>query len=143
MKILCRTLFDCSYTGVTGHFRVSEIPFVDQAGQQVLNQADWHRSRNQQRNWETLMQIVGLRTQPQNITKPEHKSKEWLFEFVAESEGVYSSTGNDDPLSGLKQDCVGVPMVIGLKEKSNMSPTINVDGEDQNIWFETINNTLE
>ena len=26
MKIICRTLFDCSLTGVTGHFRSSEIP---------------------------------------------------------------------------------------------------------------------
>ncbi len=143
MKIVCRTLFDCSYTGVTGHFRASEIPFVDQAGQPVSDQTHWHRSRNQQRNWETLMQIIGLRTQPQNITKPECKSQTWCFEFVAEAEGVYSLTGNEDPLSGLKQDCIGVPMVVGLNEKSNMLPRISIDGADQNIWFETINTTLD
>jgi len=143
MKIMCRTLFDCSYTGVTGHFRSSEIPFVDRAGQQITNQIDWHRSRNQQRNWETLMQIIGLRTQPQDVTRPECKSSEWCFEFVAEATGVYSLTDSDDPLAGLKQDCDGVPMVTGINEQTGIAPTIKVSGSKQNIWFEAINNILD
>lgn len=143
MKIVCHTLFDCSYTGVTGHYRSSEIPFVDRAGQHVNDQTDWHRSRNQQRNWETLMQIIGLRTQPQDVTRPEHKDSKWCFEFVAEATGVYSLTDSDDPLAGLKQDCDGVPMVVGINEQTGISPTINVSGTKQNIWFDTINNILE
>jgi phosphotransferase system HPr-like phosphotransfer protein len=143
MKIVCRTFFDCSYTGVIGHFRSSEIPFVDQADQQVTTQAEWHRSRNQQRNWETLMQIIGLRTQPQDVTRPECKDKEWVFEFVAEASGVYSLTDYDDPLAGLKLDCNSIPMIVGLNEQANISPTVSVQGPDQNIWFETINNILE
>ena len=143
MKIICRTLFDCSYTGVTGHFRSIDMPFNDRAGQAVENIDDWHRSRNQQRNWETLMQIIGLRTQPQNVTRPEQKDNKWTFEFTAESEGVYSLTDNPDPLAGLKLDCSGVPMVLGLDEKTGISATINTNGPKQNIWFETINNTLD
>lgn len=143
MKIVCRTLFDCSYTGVTGHFRPSEIPFVDRAGQHITDQPSWHRSRNQQRNWETLMQIIGLRTQPQDVTRPEHESAAWTFEFVAEAEGVYSLTDSLDPLAGLKQDFDGVPMVVGLDEESDILPTITVTGPRQNIWFETINNILD
>jgi hypothetical protein len=143
MKIVCRTLFDCSYTGVTGHYRPSEIPFVDKLGQQISNQEDWHRSRNQQRNWETLMQIIGLRTQPQSITRPVCQDSKWSFEFIAEATGVYSLTDSPDPLAGLKQDCDGVPMVVGLSERSNISPTISVSGVNQNIWFETINNILD
>lgn len=143
MKIVCRTFFDCSYTGVTGHFRPSEVPFVDRAGQTVQNQDDWHRSRNQQRNWETLMQIIGLRTQPQSVTRPKHQEQQWTFEFVAEATGVYSLTENSDPLAGLKMDCNGVPMVVGLGEKQSIAPTLTVTGSDQNIWFDTINNTLD
>lgn len=143
MKIVCCTLFDCSYTGVTGHYRPSEIPFIDQADQPVTGHDDWNRSRNQQRNWETLMQIIGLRTQPQDITKPEYKDNKWCFEFVAEADGVYSLTDNPDPLAGLKQDCDSVPMVVNLDEPSNILPIINVSGPGQNIWFETINNTLD
>jgi len=143
MKIVCHTLFDCSYTGVTGHYRPSEIPFVDKVGQQVATQSDWHRSRNQQRNWETLMQIIGLRTQPQEVTRPERKDNKWYFEFVAEATGVYSLTDSDDPLAGLKQDGNGVPMVVGLDEEEGILPTISVAGHNQNIWFDTINNILE
>jgi len=143
MKIVCRTLFDCSYTGVTGHYRISEIPFVDKTGQQITNSDQWHRSRNQQRNWETLMQLIGLRTQPQSITRPTSDENKWTFEFVAEATGVYSLTDDPDPLAGLKQDCNGVPMVMGLNEKPTVLPTICVSGPNQNIWFETINNILE
>ena len=67
----------------------------------------------------------------------------WTFEFVAESEGVYSLTDHPDPIAGLKQDCDGVPMVLGLDETAVVTPTINTDGPNQNIWFETINNTLD
>lgn len=143
MKIVCHTLFDCSYTGVTGHYRTSEVPFIDKLGQNISSQEDWHRSRNQQRNWETLMQIIGLRTQPQSVTRPECQDGKWSFEFIAEATGVYSLTDSPDPLAGLKQDCNGVPMVVGLDENSNITPTISTSGDNQNIWFETINNTLD
>lgn len=143
MKILCRTLFDCSYTGVTGHFRPSEIPFTDRAGQSVTDQSDWNRSRNQQRNWETLMQIVSLRTQPQDITVPQCQDGVWEFEFKSESEGVFAVHNNNDPLAGLKLDCEGVPMMLNLQEQPQITPTITTSGDGQNIWFSTINNTLE
>jgi len=143
MKIVCRTLFDCSYTGVTGHFRPSEIPFVDKCGQKISDQQSWNRSRNQQRNWETLMQIIGLRTQPQNITRPECKDSIWSFEFTAEAEGVYSLSDDPDPIAGLKQDCEGVPMVVSLDEQPGILPTVSVNGSNQNIWFEAINNALD
>ena len=63
MRYMCQTLFDITATGVTGHFKTTRVPYVDQAGQEIVDQATWNRSRNQQRNWETLTQILGLRTQ--------------------------------------------------------------------------------
>ena len=143
MKIVCRTTFDCSYTGVTGHFRSSEIPFTDRAGQLISNQAAWHRARNQQRNWETLMQVIGLKTQPLNVTKPIHKEHAWEFEFVAEATGVFSITDNPDPVAGLKQDFDGVPIMVDLNEKSGVVSTVTTTGPDQNIWLDTINNILD
>lgn len=89
------------------------------------------------------MQIIGLRTQPQDITRPEHKNGQWHFEFVAEADGVYSLVDNPDPIAGLKQDFTGVPMIINLNETAEVLPTINVSGDNQNIWFEAINNVLE
>lgn len=143
MKILCRTLFDCSYTGITGHFRVAEVPFTDRAGQRITDQLEWNRSRNQQRNWESLIQIFSLRTQPQDMTIPVCRDGVWEFEFKSESEGVFEIFDNPDPLAGLKQDCEGVPMMINLNEKPDLAPTICISGEGQNIWFETINNILD
>lgn len=143
MRIQCRTLFDCSYTGVTGSFRISMIPFEDKSGQHVLDLADWNRSRNQQRNWETLLQILGLKAQPIDLVLPVHRSGTWEFEFAIESEGVYSVAGDCNPLAGLLQDCNGVPMLIGLTEKTGVERTICTHGPDQNIWFTLLNNTLE
>ena len=143
MKIICQTLFDCSATGVTGHFRSSEIPFVDDVGQQVNNQQDWNHSRNQQRNWETLLQIISLRTQPMDITVPAQHNGTWEFEFKSESHGVFEVYGNPDPLAGLKIDFEGVPMMLNLKEQPELSPTITTNGTDQNIWFTAVNTSLE
>lgn len=143
MKIICRTLFDCTFTGVTGHYRSSEIPFKDRAGRTIANQQDWSYSRNQQRNWETLVQIISLRTQPIDLTVPVKNNNVWEFEFKSESEGVFEVFGNLDPLAGLKQDCEGVPMMLNLTEQSEITPTIETLGHNQNIWFSTVNNALE
>jgi hypothetical protein len=143
MKIQCRTLFDCTRTGVTGAFRASEIPYQDRAGQTVANLVDWHRSRNQQRNYETLLQIFGLRTQPQEITQPALINSMWQFSFVSESEGVFDMHNNPNPLAGLLVDCEGVPMVTGLSEQPGIAMVLTTQGDQQNIWFTSINTSLE
>jgi hypothetical protein len=143
MKIQCRTLFDCTRTGVTGAFRASEIPYQDRAGQPVANHEHWHRSRNQQRNYETLLQIFGLRTQPQEITQPQLINGMWQFSFVSESEGVFDMHNNPDPLAGLLVDCEGVPMVTGLGESPDITTVLITQGNQQNIWFTSINTSLE
>jgi hypothetical protein len=143
MKIQCRTLFDCTRTGVTGAFRASEIPYQDRAGQPVHNHEHWHRSRNQQRNYETLLQIFGLRTQPQEISQPQLINGMWQFDFVSESEGVFDMHNNPDPLAGLLVDCEGVPMVTGLGESPGIATVLTTQGDQQNIWFTSINTSLE
>ena len=140
MKVLCRTLFDCSRTGVTGHFRLSELPFCDCAGQPVATFQDWTRSRNQQRNYETLLQIFGLRTQPQEISEPVCKDQIWSFSFESENESVFSINGNPDGLAALKQDCNGIPMMLRLTEKADIEPALVCQDAKQNIWFELVNN---
>ena len=134
MKILCRTLFDCSYTGVTGHYRASQIPFRDRADQTIDNQDQWNRARNQQRNWETLLQIIGLRCQPMDIVTPVPKDRAWQFQFATDAEGVF-----EPDFRSLYQDCAGVPMIVGLAEQIMTEPQLIVVGPGQNIWFESIN----
>lgn len=140
MKIVCKTLFDCTYTGVTGSFKPSQVPFRDRAGHEITNQTQWNRSRNQQRNWETILQIVSLNTQPHDIVLPTTNNNTWQFEFHVESGDVFGLNNNADPLAGLKQNCAGVPMIAGLDENSDLDPVL---APGQNIWFDAINIGLE
>lgn len=114
MKISCWTKFDITATGVTGHFKSARIPFTDRSGQTINNEGDWHRARNQQRNWETVQQIISLRAQIFDLSMPEHDNQQWTFEFTVEQEGLF--TLDSDPVGILKQDCAGVPMLLGLAE---------------------------
>lgn len=139
MKIACKTLFDCSVTGITGHYRAAQIPFKDRAGQLIDNQIDWNRSRNQQRNWETILQVLGLRTQPEILTEPYCQNGVWHFEFETSTEGVYDVPGDPNPVAGLLQDCEGVPMMLNLDEQNAVKPVLCISGSGQNIWFESIN----
>lgn len=136
-------MFDCTYTGVTGNFKPSQIPFTDRAGQQVQNIANWNKSRNQQRNWETILQLISLNTQPQDIITPRFVNGTWEFEFRVESADVFALSNSADPLAGLKQNCAGVPMIVNLTEKGNVEPVLLSHGPEQNIWFESINIGLE
>jgi hypothetical protein len=139
MKILCQTLFDCSYTGTTGHFRIDQVPYQDEQGQTINSITDWNRSRNQQRNFETILQMISLRAQPEILSRPQHQENSWQFEFAVEAAGVYSNDGTADSTAQLLTECAGTPMITGLTEQSDIEPCLIVQGNNQNIWFKTIN----
>jgi hypothetical protein len=143
MKIICRTFFDCSATGVTGHFRPSQVPFNDRVGGVVRDQPSWIYARNQQRNWETLNQLISLRTQPLSVTDMGHSNGTWSFEFEVESGLVYSASGREDDITVLVNECEGVPMIAGLNETQTQHSVLITQGTDQNIWFDPINTSLE
>ncbi len=119
-RIKISTKFDCTCTGITGHCRSSDV-------------VTWTKQRNQQRNYETLTQIIGLYTQPQNLSKPQFDSnaKKWFFEFETEFEGIFR-TGTDE-LGILKNTCRGTPMITGLTEPDPPGSTLE---PEENIWFE-------
>ena len=143
MKVLCRTLFDCTFTGVTGHLRPQQLPFTTKTGLVINTPEQWNQARNQQRNWESILQIVSLRTQPMNVVLPIKQSDGWHFEFEVEAEGVLSSDFASDDLAGLVADCEGVPMVTDLEEDAVVTATLHAQGTNQNIWFSAINTPLE
>jgi hypothetical protein len=134
IKIKVETLFDITATGVTGHFKSSRHNFKDLES--------WNRSRNQQRNWETITQILNLRTQIMSITKPVNHSGKWSFEFESESNVWDDGT---DSVGVLKTDSSGVPMLRELDNTPDIDTFLIVTGPRQNIWFELepINNILE
>ncbi len=138
MRYACQTLFDITATGVTGHFKVTRMPFVDRAGQHIDNQDSWNRSRNQQRNWETLTQILGLRTQLFDVTDPvkDKSGTSWMFEFETETAGAFGP--DSDPTQILRDDAEGVPMILDLDNRSDLIPVLRTHGAQQNIWFATL-----
>lgn len=132
MKIRCVTEFDITATGVRSTLNKNRIPFQDAAGTLINDEAAWNRSRNQQRNWETLTQIISLRTSPIDITVPENINeagkKSWSFEFEIEQPDGLALNG--DPLGALDADCRDVPMITGLDEtpgqQSVLEPGSNI-----------------
>jgi len=136
MRIRCTTYFDITATGVKNRFYKSRIPFVDSAGQQIVDDMTWNRSRNQQNNWETVNQIIQLRTLTENISDPLRQDNTWSFEFdVADPSAVGTL---NDPVEFLKRDCNGVPMNTGLDESKIQDSVLKSQGDDANIWFDVI-----
>lgn len=134
MNIRCRTLFDCTPTGTTGTFRPSQIPYQDHGGSDIVNQATWNRSRNKQRNWETLLQIMQLRSQIEVTELARRGPDGWHFVFAVENVMVYG-----DDLRELARDADGVPMITGLDELAVAQSVLHTSGPDQNIWFDLVN----
>jgi hypothetical protein len=127
---------------------------VDITATGVIRGDNDSQERNQQRNWETLLQCIGLRTQPQNIIEPvgmleninylefgdfyPGEQRVWSWSWTVEREGVYDLPGA--PLGGLLQDLEQVPIVTGLTETARfMLPIFYPYGTIKNIYIKQIN----
>ena len=128
------TLFDITSTGVT-----------------KASSRNTHE-RNQQRNWETIQQVLGLRTQPLDMQAPEQindadlahynfgeqytgKATVWSTEFTVDQVDVF--TRNGDTVALLKEDADLIPMITGLTESVNISPACTqTAGAGCNTYFQ-------
>lgn len=126
------TLVDITATGVTRTVEGKEL------------------ERNQQRNFETVLQVLGLRTQPHVKQWPvvlEFKEEEirfffgemytgkhrvWKMDFSADHPEAYSV--NNEPLAGLEKDFEQVPIITGLAETARfMLPIFHPSGAIKNV----------
>jgi hypothetical protein len=108
--------------------------------------------RNQQRNWETVLQCIGLRAQPMDIyftpgpmELADMKDYEfgemytdvqrvWAFKFTVEHSGVWEVNG--DPLALLNESFDEVPVVTYLTETARfILPIFYTSGAIKNIYF--------
>ena len=108
-------------------------------------------SRNQQRNWETVVQAIGLGAQPMTVIEPlrinevnlEHldfgqffqgKHTVWAWVWAIEHAGVYAQ--QDNPLAKLEYYFEQVPIIMGLEETARfMLPIFYPHGAIRNIYF--------
>lgn len=141
MKIRCTTLYDITKTDV--NYRRNKLD----------RKAEDDIKGSQQSNYETILQCIGIRAQPEEITIPIKKQSkllkhfgtkygikehipQWSFYFTVNQSSVFLH--NDDELGGLYEDCNQVPMIIGLEEWKGIQGLLNTTTEYKNIHFEII-----
>jgi hypothetical protein len=137
LRILCWTTFDITVTGVKNNFNINRLPFTDQAGREIDASEHWHHSRNQQRNWDTINQLLSLRTLPHSITVSRCRDsgdvRIWEFEFSIDHDDALAQGAR--VFGALEQDCGGVPMITGLDETPGQTQVLE---PGSNIGFQQI-----
>jgi hypothetical protein len=136
-QIRVTTYFDCTQTNTTSYRKVKNSKTFTTA-------EEWDYSRNQQRNFETILQCVSLRATPDNISVPvyiedEDGMKHWTFNFSISHNGAFAT--EDDETGLLKESVFGVPMIVGLSDSYKegfLVPYLVASGEKPNIFFEII-----
>ena len=116
------------------------------------NDAQQPLLRNQQRNWETVLQVIGLRAQPVDIVSPtdpkivamnnhqfgsyytgSHRC--WKFKFYVEHQDVFGG-GNTNSTELLEKDINEVPVIVGLSESAALpDPVFYTNGILKNTYF--------
>jgi hypothetical protein len=126
VRITVSTYFDITETGINRVYRGQSLP-AKIRGRTVKTVEEWNRLRLQQNNFETVMQVLGMRGTPVDVTKPQHKDGVWSFVFDVDNTLVYG-----EELELLKQELEGTPMNTGLDEQEDVDQFLTND----NIWFE-------
>jgi hypothetical protein len=144
-KVECHSLFDITNTGINGHTRNIAFPVADKNGNQIMTSAELNRARNQQRNFDTLLQLIGLRTQMFNIESPKvctttlfPDKKCWQFSFEIEANAQWLV--DNDEFWVLKQDSDNTPMITGLTEDPDLAPILDATGTNPNIIYHAQDN---
>lgn len=145
--IRCHTLFDITNTGILNRKAPINLP------SEKLK--EWELGRNRQSNFDTIIQVLSLRTQPEEITKPvestisvdddkfgflfseETEQPCWSFDFAIYYKDAY--TDGVTELGGLYNDCDGVPMIKIGTEWAKLPNFLDTSSELRNIYFEVIN----
>jgi len=145
-RLCCYTLFDITQTGV-----------MNRSKPQGLDVEGWLQKRNTQCNFDTILQVISLRSQPEIIKVPhvmEFRFDEfdkfgflyeqedgkmytcWKFEFEVQHTSVFENTLN--PLGALYKDCEGVPMISCSTQYEKISALLDTSPELKNIHFEVL-----
>jgi hypothetical protein len=143
-KITCYTLFDITQTGVMNRSK----PSLDQ------DTKVWTYQRNTQCNFDTILQVISLRSQPESISKPKKTNIKfdefdkfgflfeqveneeypcWKFTFEIQHKSVFDDGITE--LGYLYKDCDSVPMILCGTEYKNLLNFLDISPEHRNIYF--------
>lgn len=102
----------------------------------------------QQSNFNSLIQAIGLRANPEWTDDPvmesgrlpepfDGKANHWIWTFSAERDSVFEK--DDNPVGLLLDDLHGVPVIDELNNTVLLSPcAFQTKGKDKNIWVSKI-----
>lgn len=145
IKITCYTLFDITQTGVLNRAK----PGLD------VDHSDWVYKRNTQCNFDTILQVISLRSQPEILESPKkieiqfntfehfgflYEQVEnqvypcWKFAFEIQHSSVFDNGTHE--LGSLYYDCDQVPMIQCGTEINKVSNFLDTTPELRNIYFE-------
>ena len=148
ITIRCQTLFDITPTGVRNR-RPSDITGTELS--------DLVKRQQQQSNYDTVLQVISLRSQPESISQVKKSDilladsnfgflysserddstiNSWAFTFTVHHDSVFQN--DDGTLGELFNDCEQVPMITNLTESVKLTPQLNVDTDLKNIHFEIV-----
>ncbi len=146
--ITCYTLFDITPTGVMNRNR----PVVDE------EIPIWLQKRNTQCNFDTVIQSISLRSQPDVTRNPEkiqirfdeftnfgflYQQLEnetydcWSFDFDIQHPSVFNDGINE--LGALYSDCDTVPMIKTNTAWNKLPAFLDTSDELRNIYFKVVN----
>ncbi len=136
------------------NFEIATLIDITQTGQTKFRSED-RTAINQQANWNTFLQVIGLRANPYFDAKPkcvedvditngefgsEYSGKQrlWYFKFSIEQEDALN-------VDFLKDDFDLVPIIKNLNESIviNTSAFRTKDKQSTNIVFNRVDNTTE
>ena len=147
-KIRCHVLFDITQTGVLNRRLPSGI-----SDEQAIK---LEKDRKTQCNLDTVIQVISLRSQPEDITVPicyktdlmqigkfgflyediDVQQNCWMFDFNITHASVFNNGIHE--LGALFQDCNGVPMIKVGTEFDKLSNFLDTSPELRNIYFEIL-----
>lgn len=114
------TTVDITNTNITRNYRYNGSS---------LTQDEWDFQRNQQRNWETVIQLLGLRFNPEKISKPEKsfENDQNIWKFTCEYH-------NEFDIGLLQEDFNNIPIITNLDETKNFEKScFDTKGENANL----------
>ena len=132
-RLICD--FDITATGAYS-YRPVMIPGLTKTGYEINDKQDWFRVVNQQRNWDTVQQILSLRTQIELIELPQYVDQQWHFTVGLDSNRIASAI--DKSLYIIENDFNNVPIILGLLETKTKIDQIQTSGKNKNLTINTL-----
>lgn len=137
-SVRCYTLFDITQTNVANK------------RQPESTTPEWVYKRNTQCNYDTILQVISLRSQPEIIRPPEITEgstrmfgidypkfgRFWYFDFSIQHESVFEDHTSTFGL--LYNDCENVPMILTHNMYKDLPSFLNTTDSLKNIHFEII-----